>query len=233
MPQLATVRLPARLPHAIAALFALVLVTGVALVAAPRPAHAVNVLLQWTAPGDDSTFGQATEYDLRYTFKPLFPRRFFDADRWLNTPTPGAPGTLESCVVEDLAEETIYYFALRTKDDRGNLSPISNIVTITPTVGADGAEHWKLALSEAVPSPARTNTRLALSLPTKGLVRVEAVDVSGRRVRMLQDGALSAGPHDLVWDLRDDQGQAVRPGVFFVRAEAGGTTFRRRVVVVR
>lgn len=227
----AIVRLLARLPRAAAALLAVTMVGGLSLLAAPRPAHAVNVILQWTAPGDDSTFGQATEYDLRYTFKRLFPRRFYDADRWVNTPTPGAPGTVETCVVEDLAEETIYYFALRTKDDRGNISPISNIVTITPTVDANG-EHWKLALSEAVPSPARSNTRLALALPAKGAVKVEALDVTGRRVRMLQDGPMSAGPHDLVWDLRDDQGQAVRPGIFFIRAEAGGTTFKRRVVVV-
>lgn len=221
-----------RLPRALPLLAAVTL--GVlAFAAAPRPAHAVNVLLQWTASGDDSTFGTATEYDLRYTFKPLFPRRFNDADRWMNTPTPGPPGTIERCVIEDLSEETVYYFALRVKDERGNLSKISNIVTITPTVDANGGQHWKLALSEAVPSPASTNTRLALSLPAKGAVNMEALDVAGRKVRTLQDGVMSAGPHEFVWDLRDDQGQTVRPGVYFIRTQAGGQTFKRRIVIVR
>ena len=26
---------------------------------------AMNIILEWTAPGDDSTFGRATEYDMR------------------------------------------------------------------------------------------------------------------------------------------------------------------------
>jgi hypothetical protein len=212
---------------------AAVLAAGLALVAAARPAHAVNVALEWTAPGDDSTFGTAVEYDLRYSFKPYFPNRFNDAPRWMATPQPGPAGTVQRCIITDLDEETVWYFAIKARDERGNSSTISNIIAITPSVDATGGEHWKLAFSEAVPSPARTATRFAFSLPRKGRVLAEAVDVSGRRVRRLLDAEMAAGPHDLDWNLRDDEGRTVSPGIYFVRAEAGGQTFRRRVVVMR
>lgn len=232
MLQPATLNNPSR-PRAAVIAFALAVLAALAVhVAAPAPARAVNVLVEWTAPGDDSTYGQALEYDLRYTFKPYFPNRFNDAPRWGQVPTPGPAGTVESAIITDLDEGTVYYFAVKAKDERGNWSKISNVVAITPAVDANGVEHWRLAFSEAVPSPARSATRFALSLPARGTVTIEALDVSGRRVRTLQNGPMGAGPHEIEWNLRDDEGQALKPGIYFVRAQAGGQTFKRRVAVV-
>lgn len=233
MLQPATLRHPSR-PMGLLIAFAVTLAALLALHAsAPTPARAVNVLVEWTAPGDDSTYGQALEYDLRYTFKPYFPNRFNDAPRWVQVPTPGPAGTVESAIITDLDEGTVYYFAVKAKDERGNWSKISNVVAITPAVDANGVEHWRLAFSEAVPSPARSSTRFALSLPVRGKATVEAIDVSGRRVRTLHDGPLGAGPHQFEWNLTDDEGRPLGAGIYFVRATAGGQTFRRRVAIVR
>jgi len=216
--------------RALPALGLLVLATGALL--APRDAAAINVLLRWTAPGDDSTFGRAAEYDLRYSFRASqFPNRFSTATR-VPTPEPSEPGTLEEVLVADMPESTQVYFALRTRDEHGNWSMVSNVLATQPLVDVDGSV-LRVAFSKPSPSPATVRTRVALSLPKKAMSEVEAIDIAGRRVRMIQKGELEAGVHSMEWDLRDDAGHRIRPGVFFLRARTGDDEFLRRLVVLR
>lgn len=198
----------------------------------PREAAAINILLRWTAPGDDSTFGRAAEYDLRYSFRASqFPSRFSTATR-VPTPEPGEPGTVEEVTVADMPESTQVYFALRTRDEFGNWSMVSNVLTTFPTLDADGS-LLRVAFSKPTPSPATVRTRFELALPRKAESTVEAIDIAGRRVRLVQKGELDAGVHAMEWDLRDDAGHRLRPGVFFLRARTGDEEFLRRVVVLR
>jgi len=55
-------------------------------------------------------------------------------------------------------------------------------------------------------------------------VRLSLYDASGRRVRALVDGPLSAGPHRIAWDGRGESGVAVGAGVFLVKLETRGST---------
>lgn len=209
----------------------LLAMTGVSILAA-RDASAINIVLRWTAPGDDSTYGRAAEYDLRYSFRSSqFPSRFTTAER-VPTQPPNPPGTTEEVVVADMPESTYVYFALRTRDEFGNWSLVSNVLTSTPLVDVDGTV-LRLDFSNPQPSPASTRTSFTLSLPKKAAALVEAIDVTGRRVRMIQRGELPAGQHRMEWDLRDEAGNRTRPGVFFIRARTGDEDFLRRVVVLR
>lgn len=108
---------------------------------------------------------------------------------------------------------------------------------VTSTIGAWlDVEHElprELALGAATPSPTSTAAHLALRLPTGVKVAASVYDAAGRRVRVLADATLSAGVHDLAWDLADDAGRRAAAGLYFVRVEAGRTTFMRRLVVVR
>jgi len=83
----------------------------------------------------------------------------------------------------------------------------------------------------AAPNPFRTETRLALDLPHGENVRVTIVDLQGRTVRQLLDGAPISG--DVVWDGRDDAGRDVSPGVFIVEIQSGERVSRSRVTLVR
>ncbi len=86
-----------------------------------------------------------------------------------------------------------------------------------------------LALTSA-PNPFRARTTIACTLPVGGTLRVEVLDVSGRRVSTLTDGPRAAGTHTLLWDGRDLTGTPVRAGLYLVRAVSGGTTRSLRVV---
>jgi hypothetical protein len=88
----------------------------------------------------------------------------------------------------------------------------------------------RLALSAPAPNPGRGTMRLTLEMPVAGTAEVAVFDAGGRRLRTLMSGAREAGVHALAWDGTDDRGGAVGPGVYFLRARAGGAVATRRLV---
>lgn len=96
-------------------------------------AKAINrttVQLDWTAPGDRGNLGKAVAYDLRYSTQPITSANFNQALPVLNTPLPEPAGTPQQVLVQNLAEDTDYYFALRTRGSTGLLSDLSNIAQV-------------------------------------------------------------------------------------------------------
>jgi chitodextrinase len=99
-----------------------------------------SLTLSWSAPGDDSSEGIASSYDLRYSTAEITSSNFDQAAELTGLPSPQVAGTLQSYDVIDLSPNTFYYFALKTVDEAGNLSNLSNIVyaiTNTPPLVAD------------------------------------------------------------------------------------------------
>ncbi len=92
-------------------------------------AYATNtVTLMWTAPGDDGTTGTAAYYDVRYSRNPITEATWAAASPAGGEPQPKPAGTAESFAVGPLAPGTLYYFALKTADEKPNLSGLSNVV---------------------------------------------------------------------------------------------------------
>ena len=99
---------------------------------APVLAHAQappdTVNLQWTAPGDDGNIGTATLYDLRMSTSPIDLTNWSAATSVSGMPAPRVAGTKQSVTVSGLTFGTTYYFAIRTQDDAGNWSGLSNVL---------------------------------------------------------------------------------------------------------
>ncbi len=87
-------------------------------------------ILQWTAPGNNGTTGQASQYDLRYSTTGPLTNATFSQGVQVPTPLPGVAGTVQSANASGLQPATFYWFALRTADSVPNWSPISNLATI-------------------------------------------------------------------------------------------------------
>jgi len=82
------------------------------------------------------------------------------------------------------------------------------------------------------PNPARASVSFMLTMDRARDARVEAFDLAGRRVRMIHDGRLASGVHEVRWDVRDDAGRRVGPGIYLVRARSGRDEIVRRISVV-
>ena len=109
-----------------------------------------TVTLAWTAPGDDSLSGQATSYDLRWSPTPLTTLAdFAQATAVPNLTSPQPAGASESATVTGLTPQTTYWFALRTLDEAGNASALSNVVSITTLVSSDSTRPAPVPLALA------------------------------------------------------------------------------------
>ncbi|MCC6350026.1 MAG: alpha-glucosidase C-terminal domain-containing protein [Candidatus Eisenbacteria bacterium] len=85
----------------------------------------------------------------------------------------------------------------------------------------------------AAPNPFRDSTLLRFELPHSARVRVDVLDVSGRRVRALGPRLLDAGAHAIRWDGRDDAGRDAGAGLFFVRIQLPGESPVARIARLR
>jgi len=97
-------------------------------VAATTP---TSITLQWTAPGDDDTSGYAMSYDLRGSYETITEANFASAVQITVDHQPLPPGVTEEIDLNDLDPEQTYYFALKTADDAGNVSGMSNCAHAT------------------------------------------------------------------------------------------------------
>jgi hypothetical protein len=132
---------------------------------APLIAHAQaadTVVIAWTAPGDDGNAGTASGYDVRYSESPIDAGTFDGAARIEDVPSPAHAGTRQHFTVRGLTRGTTYYFAMRSVDDAGNWSGISNLVRFDWTVdtappaaphGATGGKEGNSVSIAWSPSP--------------------------------------------------------------------------------
>jgi len=96
-----------------------------------------SIQLTWTAPGDDGTVGTASQYELRYSTATITASNFSSATPWTSMPAPTAAGSSQNVTVTGLSPATTYYFAIKTADNAGNWSTISNVVSKTTPSAPD------------------------------------------------------------------------------------------------
>ncbi len=88
-----------------------------------------SLRLTWTAPGDDGLVGTVSRYEARGSTSPIVT----EVDYALATLLPGAPTpsparSHQSMRVRGLAPGTVYWFCVRSVDEAGNWSGLSNVL---------------------------------------------------------------------------------------------------------
>jgi|GEM_PF-1059585 len=101
-----------------------------------------SVALSWTAPGDDGNTGTATSYDVRYSTATITTANWGSATQASGEPTPGVAGTAQNFTVSGLSAGTTYFFALKTSDEAGNISALSNVPTAQTSIGGGLPSPW-------------------------------------------------------------------------------------------
>jgi hypothetical protein len=114
----------------------------------------------------------------------------------------------------------------------GFSGPASSIQVAWGPTDADlvGTGRPELALAPGRPNPFDDGVLVQFALPERGWVRLDVLDVAGRRVRTLAAEFREGGAHRLRWDGRDEGGRAVAGGVYWLRLEHGGETLTRKAV---
>ncbi len=91
-------------------------------------------------------------------------------------------------------------------------------------------DHASTGFASVGPVPARGAVSLAYRVPAGGAqIRLEVLDIAGRRVALLAEGASPGGTHSVSWSGLSPQGQRLR-GIYFARLELDGRRDTRRIV---
>ena len=90
-----------------------------------------NIQLSWTAVGDDNNEGQASQYDLRYSDSIINEDNFNQATQISDVQAPAISGTPETYLFNVTNYDHIFYFAIKAKDEAGNISQLSNVVNLS------------------------------------------------------------------------------------------------------
>jgi len=94
-----------------------------------------QIILTWTATGDDGATGIATKYIIKRSESDITADNFDAATTVFNSLAPKSSGSAETFTVTGLTAGTTYYFAIKAQDEAGNNSTVSNIAN--RTTGAD------------------------------------------------------------------------------------------------
>lgn len=94
--------------------------------------------LTWTAPGDDGSTGDASEYDIRYSTSITSEQTWDSATQVDGENAPKSAGSPDTMVVSGLEAGTNYFFVMKTADEVPNWSAISNLC---PAL-ANGNDLW-------------------------------------------------------------------------------------------
>ncbi|OZC01801.1 hypothetical protein BSZ36_01635 [Rubricoccus marinus] len=108
--------------------------------------------------------------------------------------------------------------------------PVRFVVAVTPSFATSSSleASGALALDAPVPNPARGAATVRYALPAAGPVRLDVVDLLGRRVASLADGEVPAGPQVASFDVG-----GLAAGVYAVRLQSGEAVRVVRLTVVR
>ena len=90
----------------------------------------------------------------------------------------------------------------------------------------------KPQIVSAAPNPFAGDIRISLFVPARQRVKLAVYTVEGRRVGMIADTHLDTGVHTFGWSGRSAAGEAVSPGIYFLRFETDGSLQTRKIIRV-
>jgi flagellar hook assembly protein FlgD len=90
-----------------------------------------------------------------------------------------------------------------------------------------------MELHPAYPNPFNPTTTLQFDLSLKTSVGVVITNIVGQAVRVYEAKSLEAGKHSMTFDGKDNFGQALTSGVYFIRFITNVGSETQKVVLVK
>lgn len=147
-----------------------------------------SIALSWTAPGDDGADGTAASYVIRYATTTITAANWPSLTIFSGAPAPLSAGTSQSVMLTGFTPGTTYYFAIKSEDEAGNKSDLSNVASATtdlPIPDTSNVNH--LLISEVRVAGADAGDEfIELYNPTDS-----EIDISGWSIQYLSGATTS------------------------------------------
>jgi hypothetical protein len=131
--------------------------------------------------------------------------------------------------------EAHYYLRIRMLDNQAIWTgPVYVTYDEEATVAVEQPAGGATLALVAAPNPAMGRITASFALPrAEGNVELAVFDATGRRVKTLLGGPMSAGSHQVVWTGHDDHGATVPAGIFFLRLRTEAVSAAKKVLMIR
>ena len=155
------------------------------------------------------------------------------SNQWFQLSPSGTPPTARegAAAVYDGANDRMVVFGGRNGGTPNNEVWSLDNLSDAPT-GA-GAPAAAAALHPNHPNPFNPSTAIVYDVAKKERVSLRIYDVGGRLIRTLLDDNKPTGRYEVVWDGRNDSGEAVSSGVYFVTLRAGVFSAVNKAVLLK
>jgi hypothetical protein len=124
---------------------------------------------------------------------------------------------------EDVPSAGIYTYELEA------VTGTARRIVASADVGVKGKRPTSFALAPPAPNPASRETTIRFAVETSDAA-MAVYDVTGRKVKRFEIS--SAGPGDVAWQLRDDEGRPLAPGVYIIRLRSGRNVAAAKLVII-
>ncbi|MBK7142411.1 MAG: T9SS type A sorting domain-containing protein [bacterium] len=101
------------------------------------------------------------------------------------------------------------------------------------TTATGGTLPGSFSLAQNYPNPFNPTTTISFSLPSKGTAKIEIYNVLGKLVAVPFNGSVEAGEHQVVWNGKNETGEAVASGVYFYRLTADNYTDTKKMMLLK
>ncbi len=133
------------------------------------------------------------------------------------------------------------YNMVVTKTNGNTVSiPISDISDIKFDGVVSVNDYEKLAgalstfqLLQNYPNPFNPSTTIEYNIPTSGTVKVQLFDISGRLLRVLEQGDKNKGNYRAVWDGKDNNGHLVASGTYIYTVSFNNSNISKKLLLLK
>ena len=89
-----------------------------------------------------------------------------------------------------------------------------------------------LLLDQNYPNPFNSSTKIKFYIPTQGNVNVQIFNIAGHKIQTLMDRVLPSGFFQIEWDARNEAGEKLASGIYFLRLEVDGNRQVRKMMLL-
>jgi hypothetical protein len=184
---------------------------------------------EYSPEGMDLIWNANTEEDLSHyvIYRGIYPTFVPDATSYLTS-------ALDTLYFDgDWNWDEGYVYKVSAFDIHGNESSYALLLPGQVTGDDPPVPEMSDYLSQNWPNPFNPSTTIQFGLKKSGLVRLSIYDASGRLVKELVNSTLPPGDHTEIWNGTNSAGDHVASGIYFYRLDAGESSMKKKMVLLR
>ncbi len=118
------------------------------------------------------------------------------------------------------------------------LSDIQKLTFVMPTTGIQGdlpsaLRHMRMVTANIFPNPFNPTTAIRYTVPQANQVNISVFDMSGKLVRVVEQGNKIAGEYSVGWNGKDDNGKQVSSGTYLTTITVGNKVLSKKAMFLK